>query len=57
MLVFKRKPMQSFRITVDGKVITVFVLKGTSVIGVEADDDVHVLRSELLTTGKDKEVK
>lgn len=60
MLVLKRKEGKSLVIMVNGKVVKVTMLKCSQSavsVGISADADVHVVRSELLATGHDKEVK
>ncbi len=62
MLVLKRKEGKSLVIMVAGKTVKVTLLKchrggNSASIGINADADVHIVRSELLATGNDKEVK
>lgn len=60
MLVLKRKESKSIVIMVAGKAVKVTLLKchgASASLGISADADVHIVRSELLATGHDKEVK
>ena len=60
MLAIKRKEKQSFVIMLNGKTVKVTALRcgrGSVSIGISADPDVHIVRSELLTSGNSKEVK
>lgn len=60
MLVLKRKEGKSLVIMIAGKTVKVTMLKcsrSAVSIGISADEDVHVVRSELLATGNDKEAK
>lgn len=60
MLVLKRKEKQSLVLLFGGRSIKITVVKagrGASSLAISADPDVHIVRSELLTSGNDKEVK
>ena len=62
MLVLKRKENTSLVIMIAGKAVKVTLLKchrggHCASLGITADADVHIVRSELLATGNDKEVK
>ena len=60
MLVLKRKEGKSLVIMIAGKTVKVTMLKCSQnavSVGISADDDVHIVRSELLATGNDKEAK